>query len=745
MADGLLSRGQHQLREIGVLDVQDYQDQARSLQAVVDEYWPTAAQWAWFGSQLPPGTGMADAVYGTPAAPTSEATPGQFYSGELQNTFGENVVEGNLDAIPQAIGILGDALYMTPFAAAGPIVKGGGALTRLGLQKWRKGNVPEDVDRLEFNESSAPQELAEGTERRFSTTGQYRGAPQGIDSPQKLAAMQKRLRDYAEKGASGKYWYENTNDYMVLQSANRPGVRDRYAATAAITSQGTSVGVNAPMAMKGYNQGVVGDRIDTGRFPNQMRPEIEEVFTGISDPLGPKREPFFEALNQQANRARQTNDIRQARAFGFKNKDGSEWDGGLSDAQHRFIDEETDKLVEWANKNKVGGNDDWNRDRLQAAVWIAQKAEQEGTTIEQAGRMFQDYTPEAIIRTEAMPSTGLDHMTGALSDPDILRRYSQVQDEAMLTPQGTDYLSAQSGALTGEVYSGPGLYEGASNPGVGIPVSVGKLQESVQLDPRTGQPFLNTKGEPVVGPIIDPSSRKLVEANAAMHGLLRGQDTVGYTSILPASSAESRNAMKVDLGGTIDGEALVRLDERLNAEFGDMNLISVHSADGVEIFTSGDDAFATLLDSGEKSTDWQKKLKKIVKEELEPEGMEWGTNTGKLVGDTDTWSYKPSSYLEPLEAPGPEMRASMDVGGKRIADTLSELDQRLLDKVPDADQRNDVLNLVRTTLSREGVAGIRRLVKEGALPAFVLTMLGTHLTQGVLSQEESDPPIGALR
>ena len=55
----------------------------------------TPAQAAWFASQLAPGTGLLDVSRGTPAMPSSEADPSEFYSGELQGTLAENLARGN--------------------------------------------------------------------------------------------------------------------------------------------------------------------------------------------------------------------------------------------------------------------------------------------------------------------------------------------------------------------------------------------------------------------------------------------------------------------------------------------------------------------------------------------------------------------------------------------------------------------------------------------------------------------------
>ena len=710
--------------------------QVQQMNAATNALKPTPAQMQYLGASMAPGFATADAAGQAGRMPTGNET---FQQGLLAPgvSLPQNVAQGNtFDASMQGLGLLGDAAYGLPVLGPvlGSVLKGGSALGKVA-KGGRAANVPTDVPRVQFEGDSAPQALPEGTKRTFQTTGKYRGAPAGMNSSQKLSAMQRKLRDYAERGADYRMWYEDTNEFVRRQTENRPGRIDQYGATAAITSQGTSVPANATMAMKGYNQAISGNPVQTGRFPASQSPAIEAVFSGESPPLGPKREPFFQALVQDPSRLRQTNDIRQARAFGYKNADGSTFDGGLSDAQHRFMDEETDKLVAFARENKLGGVDDWNRDRVQAAIWIAQKAEEEGTTIAEAGRMFQDFTPQAVVRTEAAPSTSINHLAGLQDDPVMMAQFSAAQDELMRTPGGLDFITAQSGAMSDPMYTGAGMYEGASNPGVGIPVSVGKSDvEGAALNPVTG--------ERLTGQTIDPASRQVVEATAAMQGLLRAQDTVGYTMLTDAPKAATRNALDVNLGRTITRDELLELEQRVNATFGDGNLILLHSENGVQLVTPTDDALMALAEGTPKGKTpaWQKELTKIVNDVLPVKSSKFQLNTGRLVGDTEQWTYRPSQYLGPIEAVGPEMRGLLDQAATKIAPELEQLDAALVKDIPSAGDRNVIVSRTRAALERGGIAEVRRLVDQGVLPALV----GAVLLGGLTLPEATDRPQSGL-
>ena len=670
---------------------------------------PTEAQAAYLAGAFAPLAGTVDAsgklAPFPPASVSIGDLPSYMATTKPMPSLVENVRSGNLlDATLQGIGVAGDALTAIPLLGA--IGVPARALSRTG-QAIRQGNVPDDVDRLTFTSTSEPPPRDPGTKRTIQTTGKYRGAPAGVNSPQKLGNVQTRLRNYLARGAPYREWYEKTNDWVQASLENRPGRVDQYGGTVAITSSGTAVPQNAGFAIKGYNQALTGEPIQTGRFPSSMSRGIESVFSGTSPSFGPKREPFFEAIVQDPDRLRQTNDIRQARAFGYKEPDGTTWKSGLSEAQHRFMDEETEKLLQYAVENRIGGTDDWNKDRIQAAIWIAQKAEEDGTTIEEAARMFQDFTPQAVIRTEAAPSASLQHL-GGLLDPqnrEVLEAYSAAQDAAMQTPGLLDYTTAQSGAMTAPTFTGPGVYEGASNPAYAVPVSIGKVADAQ-------------------GDVIDPASAKLVEANAAMQGLLRAQDTVGYTAILPAKKVVDRNALQVDVGRSITRDEIINLERKLSDEFGPGTLIPLPGRDGIDIIVSEPSVAARLNDVKKGQTPaWQKTLTTLVKDDFSDAKMTWGLNSGGLVGDTTDWTYRPSQYLPPLEAVGPEMRGLLDRGAARSATQLEKLDADLVKDFPRAGERQAVVTLTRDALATGGIAKVRQLVEQGVLPVVVLGAL----------------------
>ncbi len=178
-----------------------------------------------------------------------------------------------------------------------------------GIQEWSKpsdqaADVARDATDLRYplGGEDTPVPGPNVANRRVAKTGQYRGAPQGLDSPQKLAGLRKRLKGYAIDGLAGRDWYDRSSASALEISGLRPGVRDRYAAMNAITSSGTNVQSNTMSGIKAYNQGLNQDPIAAGRFPVMMGRDAQRVwdagerwYQNMPD-LGDKRWPFYNAL-----------------------------------------------------------------------------------------------------------------------------------------------------------------------------------------------------------------------------------------------------------------------------------------------------------------------------------------------------------------------------------------------------------------------------------------------------------------
>jgi hypothetical protein len=561
-------------------------------------------------------------------------------------------------------------------------------------------SIPEDLERVNFTRNVQPEVVAD---KRIKTTGKYRGAPREINSPQRLGKLRLNVKHFLEEGILGRAWYDRSSAAFRDLTGNRPGVRERATSTAAVLSQGTGIEANANFAFKGFNQGLVGDPVTAGRFPATQGKKIEQIFSGNPPDLGPKVDPFNEALNVgvEGGVSRPTNDIIMARAFGYKDLDGAPWTGGLGTAQHRFIDREINQLTDFANEKKLGGFDDWTPERVQAAIWVGKRAEDLKKKPKWRNRPAEARRREAAtdfatmmdsltanILTEAQPAPGLGHLPVLETNPEIASEFARAQNTLLTNPEGQSLLALQSGALTRPNVLGPGFFQGQSNPATAVPVLGGTAKGSQA---------------------IDPSTEKLVRSIAGAEGLVRGQESVGFTFFRSNVKASERNAARVVLDQPLSQNEMVKLGNKLDEKF-DGAIIPTHNGQGVDLLVIDD-----------VPDDWQKEIRKLVQDEFGVK-PQLGQNTGDLVGSFE--EFAPSKFIPEIEGAGPEVAGRLERGLKELAPKLEALDAQLASSVPDGGQRSEIIRMVRTALSRDGIEGVKRLVDQGLVPVLVLSALG---------------------
>jgi len=637
-------------------------------------------------------------------------------------------------------GNTGQAAIGTGIGLAGiiPGVGPGMKAIQKGIPDGAIKNLP-DLPRANiFIDDIAETNLAD----RIGTTGKYRGAPRNVTSEQKLGAMRRSLRNSLTRGSTGRDWYENSSRTASELTGGRDGYKDLYSGTVALTSQGASVPGNQTFAARGYNQAITGNEIDTGRFPQSARRGIEGMQSGEPTTFGPKRTPFFEALNVEPGEAasRPTNDLWMARAFDYRTESGDVWSEGLGEAQHRFMDKEINNLVDWANENKVSGMTNWTPEKVQASIWVDTKANFEGKPVETAAYDFSDNLDAltANINVESEAARGLNHLSGSRDNPELAEMLQSGQRQ-ILSNNGRDGVALSAGALTRPTGSGFGYYKGNSAPTDVLQVIAGPASGSNQ---------------------IDAASRDLVEGIAATQGLLRGQESVGYNFIRDAAGAD-RNAAKVNIGRAPTQQEMLEVGEKLSDTFGG-SIFPVNSAEGVNFLSVGSpNAYAVRAgkirskkypngirrDQFDATDDGLKKYQAAVRAEITKSVNDisksvfdtkaaFGRNSGDLVGNFE--AFKPSTYLPAIENSG--VAEQLSRAAQQAAPALEQLDELLVKNYPEIGARSEIMMRTRQALAEGGIPLVRKLVDQGLLPAVVLGAIGSYAS----AQRQSPQSVGAF-
>lgn len=544
---------------------------------------------------------------------------------------------------------------------------------------------------------------------RNQQTGQWWGGPKHIDTPQKMKKFRERLKQKAFEGMDYRNWYRDTSNDIHSAANEMPNNADRYAATLAVSSADNKVVSNASMGIKGYNQSLLGAPLDYGRYPEQARSLTESLFAGTAEnpnPLGNKVGTFGDSLRTMFKTGddvpRSTNDMWMFDAFEYgdfdpKTKTHARPKGAPNAAQHRFMSQVQQEMADTANKEKWGGFDDWTPDRIQAAIWVPQKARGENVPLDMAGRHFGDFNRDNTmqITVESMPGPK-DHLPALREDPALARIYHENTNRIYATDDGRSKIAQSIGALTRPGYQGVGSYQGEHNP-----VSVYQL-----LAGKHGVPNgkLDPKGNPKMDYFLDPSSETIARYIAATEGLLRGQQSVGYSY---GAGRGSGTIFDMSLGGVATGPQMSALETALGPN-ADKFALTPHEG-GMRIlnYNEGD----------------PKDLQKAARQAGLP-NMRRQTGTSDVVGNFD--DYKPSSYLGDIEA-NEFLAQRFDSFAPTLAKQAYDHDAKL------GMQTNKHIQLARKIIATRGLAGLREAIQQGILPA----ALGAAILSGLQQRDNA--------
>ena len=304
------------------------------------------------------------------------------------------------------------------------------------------------------------------SKERVGTTGQYVGAPAGIDTPEKLNQMYQDYISDVELGAGGRNWYNDSSEFV--NDVSPEGMRQSVADITGITSQGTGVDSNLGFAIKGINQRAAGLPVATGRFPNNQSPLIEQALDNVRENLGAKRQPFADNLSVAWNPEMAdtpVHDIWQGRSMGYtlpptaKYPEGKPWDAGFSPQQHAFMDESMLDIQDQLNTAKALGYDDWGPLSTQAAAWSGAKIRAGDITEADAAKHYGDFANKYAVNAtyEQAPGANTGQLEGLLDMP-FEDRLAFENAASWVTANGLDDLYSSGGLLAQPTNTMVGAY-----------------------------------------------------------------------------------------------------------------------------------------------------------------------------------------------------------------------------------------------------------------------------------------------
>ena len=424
------------------------------------------------------------------------------------------------------------------------------------------GVLEESFNKGKETNTFTPAEVKDN--RRVGTTGQYVGAPKGIDTPQKLAAMRKNLFKIAQEGEPGRFWYERSSQAILDAVNGDKEAADKIAQAIAITSGGqTPVESNFNFAIQAYNNWKQGNEIVTGRFPTSMGPRLQTVFDGGSWE-GRKTNTFYNNVMVNIDPKRSqgvTVDMHMMRVFGFKSENPST-------QQYEFVENEVNRIA-----NKLG----WTPYQTQAAMWVVQKANKEGKSVKDMSFDYKDALERSLgqISWETKPSATSGHLKEIFDAPmEQQGEYHFAIAKALTGDDGIDLIAKDVGLLSPGSFDAPGVFEGVLSPGT----------QTYALMPKK---YKGKVGE------VDEATLELVKMYAVARGILLKQDGVGFHRPFykKGTAKKDMNGFDVNVGRPFTDAEIIQLDKLIQEKTG-MNFLSpVSTENGVRLlnFTDGEE------------------------------------------------------------------------------------------------------------------------------------------------------------
>ncbi len=383
--------------------------------------------------------------------------------------------------------------------------------------------------------------------------GQMVGAPKDITSSYKLNKLRREVEGLAIEGTDARFWYERSGKAILDAVGGDKEEAEKIIQIIAVTSPSTPVKSNFDYALQAYAQHKAGEPIMTGRFPTAMNKRIESILSG-EEWEGRKTNNFYVNLMRVVDPQKVqgvTTDLWMMRSFGFDTDNPT-------DAQYSFVERETNRIA-----SKLG----WEPQQAQAAIWVAQKAKEEGKEISASKFDYSDALEQnlAQVSWESIPGRTSDHMLEMFDAPyEVQQEYHVEISKAFQDNDGFDLIARRLGIPTPGDFEAPGFFEGKVSPGTQTQVSAPRQYRG----PKYGA--------------VEQSALDLMEAYAAARGVLMKQDGVGYHRPFYSPAKKDGNGVEIRIGRPFSEAETKRFASLLNEKAG-FEIAPIGSVDGVRI------------------------------------------------------------------------------------------------------------------------------------------------------------------
>lgn len=571
-------------------------------------------------------------------------------------------------------------------------------LNRMGMMP----GVVESAGGRGAKASNARQAEVARSNRRVATTGQYVGAPPGVNSPQGLGAMVNNYVRGMEEGLPGRNFYTDSSQDIWARTGQNMTESDLLAQNIATLSRANNVAGNTSMSAKAHIQAATGDAVNTGRFPSKDSPPLQAMYdAGQAEYLGHKRDPFATQLGVEyapERIGRGVNDMHEAELMGYPS-------GKVAGAtQHDFMDEVRSRAIARANATSLGGFNDWNTGNAQAAAWTGNKIRRGDLSPGDAARSYADYFPlhEANATYEAVSSPVTGHLQGLLDAPfDARKAYTMDPRGSWNTSaSGRDIGYTAAGMLPGETVATVGRFKDSANPAF------------------VARPVTGTQTAADGTRVMTPGSDRALTAVEASRAYFDAQEAGAWHRLLPAENAAAYSGAGINFG-----RPFTRADmEKVAPLFESKGYYLASAPDGLTVMAN---------DSTKTGKDFAAEVRGILKTNKEVfagAGVDFGALKSNYVDYGGAWqSGTPGAvtnemlkYLDAAPKTAGLLDASQGYRSTVLARNARDADAA---KAGYGVSRPD-MERARQIFAKDGYEGLRRAAAAGTVPAAAMVFFG---------------------
>jgi hypothetical protein len=444
--------------------------------------------------------------------------------------------------------------------------------------------------------------------------GRYVGAPKKFNTPHKIPTLRKILMSLTLEGERGRFWYERSSEEILRMVGGDVKEARKFVALLAIYSPQAKVDTNSTFALRAWSQYKAGKPISvktkvmdlkaqealsdvdkfwsgekTGNFFNNLLRMIDpstEGKQGATIDMWMMRAGQYETdaptKTQYAFMELETNRIATELGWEPQQVQAAIWVAMKARMENAGVKKNTEQVSEkkgWLRydwkvdeetgkpkKTRVILDEQKHRDN-----WLAQAFAHDPTTDDTAAAKF-DFADGVLrhigqVSWEPRPSTKLPILPGVhTADYAKQVEFQQAVQRALQDENGGDMIAMRLGLLVDGVTQAPGIWESEVSAGAQVrmamaPALAGKalydnqewasvtVAEAAAIDPGWKK---NPRFE--MKPALDPSQVKLLDAYAAILGLLLRQDGVGYHRPFYSGNKSQENGVEINIGRALSKE-----------------------------------------------------------------------------------------------------------------------------------------------------------------------------------------------